>query len=382
VKPVKVLHVIPRLSVGGVENQLSLVLRHYDGSSLSPLVCCLDGEDEIGREIEAAGTPVIYLNKLGHRFDWTIVRDIRRVIGQNGVTIVRTHQYHANLYGRLAARLARVPCIVASVHNVYTIDRKLHRRILNRFLARFTDRVIAVSLAVKEDIVRYDALPPDKVSVIYNGIDRARFSAKDTGRARYALGIAPNIPVLGTIGRLTPQKGQRYLLDAVAELRKRHDRILLLIVGDGPLREDLERQVGALDIGDHVVFLGIRRDVPELLAAMDIFVLPSLWEGLGNSLIEAMAAGKPIIATDIPPIKEVVTSEGVGVLVPPKDEATLVSAIDSLLRDRAHADRLGAAARELVCSSFDLSATVKAYTDLFCSILSRKGIDMGAGRGR
>ncbi len=317
--PVNILHVISKLPVGGVENQISIILRKYDISKLSPLVCSLSDKGEIGKEIENDGIEVIPLNKLGHRFDWTIVKDIYNLIKTRNVKIVRTHQYHANLYGRLAAWLAKVPCIVASVHNVYTRDRKLHRRIINKFLSGFTDKVVAVSETVKRDILKYDGLTDDKVTVIYNGIDAQRFFDTNRNSMRANIGIPSEAPVIGTVGRLTVQKGQKYLLDAVAALREKFPQIVLLIVGDGPMRDELQNHIKALGIDKNTILLGIRRDIPQLLSAMDIFVLPSLCEGLGTALIEAMAAGKAVIATDIAPFREIINSEKVGILVPVED---------------------------------------------------------------
>ena len=371
--PVNILHVISKLPVGGVENQISIILRKYDISKLSPLVCSLSDKGEIGREIENAGIEVIPLNKLGHRFDWTIVKDIYNLIKTRNVKIVRTHQYHANLYGRLAAWLAKVPCIVASVHNVYTRDRKLHRRIINKFLSGFTDKVVAVSETVKRDILKYDGLTDDKVTVIYNGIDAQSFFDTNRNSMRANIGIPSEAPVIGTVGRLTVQKGQKYVLDAVAMLRQKFPQIVLLIVGDGPMRDELQNRIKALGIDKNAILLGIRRDIPQLLSAMDIFVLPSLWEGLGTALIEAMAAGKAVIATDIAPFREIINSEKVGILVPVEDSKAIASSIDLLLNNKALAQTFGRDAKERALSHFNMDITVNRYVSLFEDILRGKG---------
>lgn len=370
---INILHVISKLPVGGVENQLLMILRKYDRKKLSPLVCSLSDKGEIGKEIEESGIEVIPLNKLRHRFDWTIVKDIYTLIRTRDIKIVRTHQYHANLYGRLAALLAHVPCIIASVHNVYTIDKKIHRRIINKFLARFTDKVVAVSETVKKDILKYDGLTEDKVSVIYNGIDTNKFLNANGNRVRAELGISSEAPVVGTVGRLTLQKGQKYLIDAVSTLREKFPQIVLLFVGDGPLRDELGNHIRALGIDKNAILLGTRRDIPQLLSAMDIFVLPSLWEGLGTALIEAMAAGKPVIATDIPPLKEIVNSEKVGILVPIKDSKAIASSIELLLCNRVLAENLGKSAKERVLSHFTIDITMNKYVSLYENILRGKG---------
>ncbi len=371
-QPINILHIISKLPVGGVENQLSLIIRKYDKKIFCPFVCSLSDKGEIGKEIEEAGIEVVSLNKLKHRFDPTIVSDIYHLIKKKNIKIVRTHQYHANLYGRLAAFFARVPCIVASVHNVYTIDRKLHRRIINRFLARLTDRIVAVSETVKKDILKYDGLHENKVIVIHNGIDTARFSDIDGKAIRSEFNIPCDVPVIGTIGRLTLQKGIKYLIKATSVIKKRFPRITLFIVGDGPIREELQHYAKTFGLNRHAIFTGFRRDVSSLLAAMDIFVLPSLWEGLPNALLEAMASGKPIITTDIPPIREVINSENVGILIPPKDSTALALSIESLLVNKTFAVSLGNNAKNRAYSNFNIETTVKKYTELFKEILRNK----------
>ena len=368
-----VLHVISALPVGGVENQLCLVLKRYDRTRIFPCVCSLSGKGEVGREIEAAGIEVVSLNKLRHGFDWSIVKDLMRVIRQRDIRVVRTHQYHANLYGRLAAWLCRVPCIVPSIHNVYTRDRKVHRRIFNNLLGRASDRVIAVSEAVKDDIMAYDGLSAGKITVLCNGVEEDRFAGIDAAGARSVLQIPAQDVVVGTVGRLTHQKGQKYLVEAMSAVRKEFPRTVLLIVGDGPAGNELRELVKQRGIEDRVIFAGSRGDVPVMLAAMDIFVFPSLWEGLPNSLVEAMAAGKAIIATDIKPNREVLGSENAGVFVPCEDSAAIAAGITQLIKDKELALRLASAAQERALSRFTISRTVSAYTDLFEDILKSKG---------
>jgi glycosyltransferase involved in cell wall biosynthesis len=370
--PVNILHVISKLPVGGVENQLSMILRKYDKKKFCPFVCSLSDKGEIGKEIEDYGIEVIPLHKLKHRFDWTIVKDIYNLIKERDIEIVRTHQYHANLYGRLAALLAKVPCIVASVHNVYTIDRKLHRRIINRFLARFTDKVVAVSEIVKKDILKYDDLREDKVTVIYNGIDTDRLLNKDGNVIRSEFNIPSDVPVTGTIGRLTFQKGQKYLIEAISIIKEKFPKIMLLIVGDGPMKDELQNYAKALGLNEHVIFTGSRRDVPTLLAAMDIFVLPSLWEGLPNALLEAMAYGKSIIATDIPPVREAINSKKEGILVPARNSSAIASSIEFLLVNKTFAVIFGNNAQERAYSDFNITTTVDKYTNLYEDILNNK----------
>lgn len=371
--PLKILHVIPKLTIGGVENQLLMVLKNYNKNIYFPIVCCLSDKGDLGVEIESCGVKLFCLNKLKHTFDWTIIRDIYKLIKQNSIKVIRTHQYHANLYGRIAGLLAKVPCIVASVHNVYTIDKKIHRRIINHFLARYTDRIVAVSKAVMHDILIYDRISQNKLCVIYNGIEMRSFLNMH-GNIRDELGIPKNTPLIGTVGRLTPQKGHKFLLEAIKKLKFKFPEIKLLIVGDGPLKNDLKKYSQTLNIDDKVIFLGLRRDIPNFLSSIDIFVLPSLWEGLSNALIEAMASGKPVIVTDIPPIKEIINSEELGVLIPPENSDAIADALELLLHDKTRSETSGNAAKEKAFSSFTIEKTIEQYTSLFEDILRNKNV--------
>lgn len=370
--PINILHVISKLPIGGVETLLLMILRNMDKQKLFPIVCSLTNKGEIGKEIEDLGIEVVCLNKLKHRFDWTIVRDIFQLIKQKNIKIVFSYQYHANLYGRLGATIAQVPCTVASVHNVYTIDKKIHRRVINKYLAKFTDKIVAVSKAVKEDILRYDSISDNKVEIIYNGVEMNKFLDMNGNSIRSEFGISLDTRVIGTVGRLTPQKGQRHLLEAMSKIKEKFPRIVLLMVGDGPMKDELKNYARILGLNDTVIFTGPRRDIPSLLAAMDIFVLPSLWEGLSISLIEAMAAGKPVITTDIPPIREVINSEKAGILVPPHKSKAIADAIELLLRNKNLAESLGIAAWERAFSTFNIETTIHQYTNIFEDILRSK----------
>ena len=371
--PVNILHIMTRLPVGGVENQLLTVLRQYDKKKFAPLVCSLSDKGQIGREIENEGIEVICINKLKHTFDWKIIKDLYYIIKERHIQVVRTHQYHANFYGRVAAIIARVPCIIASVHNVYTRDRKVHRRLFNKMLGKYTDKVVAVSDAVKKDIVYFDGIPEEKVKVIYNGIEKQLFVDKKRDEMRSALGIPFGSTVVGTTGRIKEQKGQKYLIEAVSILSREYPSIRLLIIGDGPLMEEMKQYADLLNVNGNVIFLGTRRDVPDLLSAIDIFVLPSVWEGLGIALLEAMAAGKPVIASSIGPFREIIDTKDVGLLVPIGDSRKLATSIEELLKNYTVMEKMGRAARERAISVFSIESTVSDYTHLYEDILRSKG---------
>jgi len=373
-KPLRILHIVKHLTAGGTESQLLELLRRYDSKWFSPLVCSIKGKGQIGSEIEHAGIELICLNRPEGGFDWVAIMELYKLIKERDITIVRTHSFKPNLYGAIAARMADVPCVVASVHNVYekARDRKIGRRMINRCLFHSVDQIVAVSCAVQNDIVKYDGVQSSKVKVIYNGLNFDRFKPLDGGRMRAELGLPEEIPVIGTVGKFHRQKGQKYLLEAVSLLKIKFPALRLIWAGDGKLRNELESYTAALGIEENVLFLGVRKDIPELLSAMDVFVFPSLWEGLPNALLEAMAAGKPVIASDIPPIREIIQSKDEGLLVPPQDSTALSEAIRHLLvEDQALREAMGKAARERA-KVFSINSTVETYSRLFEEILMRK----------
>lgn len=364
---VRILHVITRLPVGGAERLLVDVVRRLDPTRFESMVCCIQTKGELADELEAAGIAVRCLNRMqSKRFDWRAVADLRALLREERISLVHAHLYHANLYGRLAAFLSGVPAVV-TVHNVYA-RTKLHRRMLNRWLARSTARVIAVSDEVRRDLVEHDRIDPAKVVTIHNSIDLGRIATPLTReQARARLAIPDGAFVIGSIGRLEEQKGHRYLLEACAALARDAAFGLpmsILLVGDGRLREELEHRAAAAGLGSSVSFLGSRTDVAEILKALDVYVMPSLWEGLSLAMLEAMAASLPIVISDVGGVSQALDSES-GVKVQPKDVAAIADAIRRLAAEPERRRRLGAAARRRVEADFDVGVMMARITAVY-----------------
>jgi len=376
--PINVLHILMKLSLGGgVSKQLSAVLEHYNLKEFSPIVCSITDRSDLINNNQIPGVEVICLNKSG----WKAVKELYKIMRQRNIHVVHTREYRASLYGRIAARLAKVPCIISSFHLTYpekSRSRRLTRRLVNNLASLFTDKIVAVSEAVRRDILQYEKIPEEKVCVIYNGIDKKDFTTIDGKYIRQELRIPLGATVIGTVGRLVSQKGHKYLLAAFALIKNEFPGARLLLVGEGSRMDELKNYAKGLSVDKEVIFAGLRSDIPQMLSAMDIFVFPSLWEGLGNALLEAMAAGKPVIATNIPPIREVINSEQAGILVPPADPAAIASAVRLLLQDRALAASLGKTSQERAFSSFGIDRTVTMYLDLYKGILSMKGMSFPA----
>ncbi|MEC4675676.1 MAG: glycosyltransferase [Nitrospirota bacterium] len=364
-----ILHVVSRLPVGGVENMLLKVVRGYDKKRFNVSVCCIKEGGDIADELIRSGHKVDVLNKMKRRgFDWSAVYALYKLLKRDNIHVLRTHQYHANLYGRLAGILAGVPVMVPSFHSSYKSpdEPKIHRRCLNRLLAFFSDKLVAVSNTVASDIMRYDGVSSEKIKVNYNGIVMDKFNQD---MPKQEAGRRMNIPVhsliVGTTGRLKEEKGHKILLSAVSGLKD----ISIAIAGDGPLRAELRGLADRLQVDCTFTGQLSPEKIPLFLNSLDIFCFPSLWEGFPTALIEAMAAGLPVVASDIPSNREVLADTGI--FVPRGDEEALAKTIKMLIDDPSLRNELGGKARER-SKSFSIGNTVKTYEDLFGDILKKK----------
>lgn len=336
-RKLRVLHLITRLPIGGAERMLLGVLRNLDPSRFESIVCCIQDRGELAEEVETLGIPVhaLGLMELGG-FDRRVVPALRHLIREQKVGLIHSHLYHANLYGRLAAWREGIP-IIASVHNTYT-RRKWHRHQINRLLAWLTFRITAGSADVERDIIDYDHVAPEKVVRLPNCIDFDRVATSLTPTAaKQKLGFGPADLVIATVGRMEEQKGHAFLLDAFASLRQMPELnclpLRLLVVGDGRLKADTEQRAVDLGIADACSFPGSIKDLADVYRAIDVFAMPSLWEGLSLAMLEAMAAGLPMVATDVGGARDVLGDSERGILVPAGDTDTLAKVIGGLLID-------------------------------------------------
>lgn len=368
-----VVHIIPALPVGGAETLVFHMVRGLDRRRFAPAVCVLGSPGPMGAEMERAGIEVVALDRFRTRGRLLrLVGPLSRLLAERGAVIVHTHLYHANYYGRLAALWARTPVIVTSVHNVYD-HVKPHRRWINRCLGNRTDAILAGSETVRQDILRWDSVPPEKVRVLPYGVDLGPYLAPvDRAAARQILDIPPGVSVIGTVGRLEVQKGQDVLLQAFASLRRSGKDAILLLVGDGREQARLRGIATELQLQDRVRFLGTRRDLPLLFAAMDVFALPSRWEGTPLALIAAMAAAIPVVATPVGGVPDVVKDGGTGRLVPVEDAAALASALQVALGDVATSRALAERGRAYAVAYCSVEVMVRELEALYLELAERK----------
>jgi glycosyltransferase involved in cell wall biosynthesis len=303
-----------------------------------------------------------------------------RLIRKERFTIVETFTHHANLLGAPVAWLAGVRVRVASHHgrveNFSPPLVYLHRQLINHGIA--TDLVV-VSKQVQLAAIEQEGIRPERITVIANGIDThpiTPLSEAEKVSLRHSLGVEKSDPLLLTVARLKPQKGHTYLLDAIPKILEAVPKALFVFAGDGPLREELQAKALALGIEPAVRFLGVYTEISQLLQVSDVFVLPSLWEGLPVAMLEAMLAGIPIVATEVEGVEEVVQNGENGLLVPPGDPEALSRTLIQLLQDRQSSveynrlEQLGAAGKATIVTEYTAERMCRKYENLFNSRLA------------
>lgn len=293
------------------------------------------------------------------------------VIYRCRVALIHVNSYVPGNYARLAAALMQVPIVIDHWHGFTRFNRK--RRFICRVLGRFTDLSLAVSAGVRDYLVTQGGLNPAKVRVVANGVDIAAIDAARPGdEVRLELGLPEGAPVIGLVGRLDHWgKGHKELFEAMAGLRERHPAHAL-IVGGGRRMDEVRQSAESLGLAGAVHFLGPRQDVPDLLNAMDIFVLPSHSEGVSLALLEAMAAGLPVVASAVGGLPEVVQDGDNGLLIPPRDAGALAGALERLLTDPALARRLGANARAHVREHYSLNRLGREINEIYGELVEKK----------
>lgn len=391
----RIIHVITRLDYGGSAVNTMLTVRGHDRGRFAPLVVagCPGRWDAQGgqaateehcRALEKEGIPVLLLPSLVRSI--SPVDDVRTLWALVGLfrrerpVLVHTHTSKAGVLGRLAAWIARVPVVIHTPHGHvfyghFGPSKSWVFLQVERLLGLFTDRMIALTDSEREDHLNRHVGKPDRFAVVPSGIDLDWFqAAKVRGKRQPAWFDCPaDAMVIGSVGWLTDIKGHRYLLEAVASLKLEFPAIHLVLVGSGDQQDALLRQAQAAGISRAVHLVGHRDDVASCLAGMDVFVLPSLNEGMGRALVEAMAAGLPVIATRVGGVPALIDHGNNGLLVAPGDAQALADALRSYLRQPDLATRVGEAARRSVDARFSSSQMVRAIEALYEETLNEVG---------
>lgn len=367
----RILHLDTERTWRGGEAQLihlsrSLAQRGHQsivvGPPGSPL---LNRAAELGMEAEAVPMPS----------EWNLaaIRTLTRILKRGRIQILHMHSSHACSLGGWAARLARVPVRIISRRVDFSVRSNPLRKMKYEW---GVDRIVAISEGVRKVLVQ-DGLDPEKIEVIRSGIEPSRFDPNyPPTEARREFAIPDNAPVVGCVAHFADHKGHRYLIEAAARVVRSEPAVRFLLVGDGELKSDIERQINSLNMDRSVILTGFRSDIPRILAAMDIVTLASHKEGLGTSLLDAMAMARPVVATRVGGIPEMIQDGLNGILVSPKDPERLAEALIRLIRDEPARRRMGEAGRARVQSEFSAEAMARATEALYRRVMESKG-DIG-----
>jgi glycosyltransferase involved in cell wall biosynthesis len=389
---VKVLHVITRFDKGGAAENTLLTTLGLDKNKYEVVLIkglSLESEmsaeertslDEGLKQAELIGIGVITVPSLVRRInpviDLQALFRLYRLFLQEKPAIVHTHTSKAGILGRWASFFARVPIVVHTPHGhiFYGYHEKVKTKVfilIEKVTAIITDRIIALTKREKEDHIQFNISKPYKFTVIHSGVNLEDFSKSfdNNKELKKELGIPITDSIVGTVGRLVEIKGHRYLLDAARLVLNKMPNTTFLLIGDGYLMTELISHTYALGIENKVIFAGWRSDVPQLINTFDIFVLPSLNEGMGRVLVEAMAMGKPIVASDIGGIPDLVKDGANGILFSPRDVDAMAKGILKLLLDRELRRKMGNEGKKLAYPAYDTSVMVRKIEGLYEKLL-------------
>lgn len=367
-KKIKVVHIVYSLQLGGAERVVTNYALHHTRDIYEPVVVALTQGGPLEEDLRAAGVRVYILGKrLG--FDPRVILKLARIMREEKAQIVHVHTPLSNNWGVPAALLSGVRTVIRTEHGLFRRERTFYV-FINAVLGLFNRRILACSDGAKKTHVAMDPLSRRKYMTVYNGIDVERYRDHgDTRRLREELALPEGTPVVGIIGSLIPLKGHRIFLQMAELIARARPDVRFLVVGDGPERAGIEATVRAQGLGGKVSFTGVRRDIPELLSLMDVFVLSSHSEAHPLTILEAMAAGKPVVATDVGGNAESVEHGETGFIVPANDPNAMFSAVAGLLEDPVLARRMGELGRERVSREFTVekmvAETEKVYEQFY-----------------
>jgi len=375
---IRVLEMIDQPFLGGGQINLLSLARNLDREKFEVLVCSRDGGplvDEVKKN-DIQHFPVPFSKRIGRK----IIPQINTILSNKKIDILHTHGGIAGFYGRWAARKCRTPVTVHTLHGIHY----LHYRnfflkhfliLLERYFSKSTDAVIFVSEADKEKGRKFKLAPEEKMYTIKNGIDLSAFKEEgvlnNEADKRKQVGLESFQPIVGTVARLHRQKGIPYLLKAVKTISQEFPRTKILIIGGGPLSQKLQRMARQLRVKEYIWFMGERKDAQYLLSLFDVFVLPSLWEGLPYVLMEASVLGKPVVATDVDGNREIIEDGKTGILVPARNPEKMAEAVIRLLREKGFASKLGETAKESIPPKFNCSRMVEETQNLYLKLCQR-----------
>jgi len=373
----RILYVIDGIEFGGGERVFAQLLNGLPEDRFEPYLASAPN-DAFLKNIKSKNL-VFYPVDFSNRFNPLPLMRLYRIVKSQRIDIVHSQGARADFFARIAAKLAKVPIMISTVampvegYNVGYLKRFLYQT-FDRFSERFVDYFLVVSSVLKENMIEVHGIPPDKIIKIYNGIETDYYKPVGNEEMRYKIrrefAVNDSDILIASLGRLVWQKGFEYFIHAIPEILREIPDARFILVGDGPLRPELERLAVELGEGDKIIFAGYRSDVRDVLAALDIVVIPSVLEGFPMITLEAMAMAKPIVAAKIDGITEQITDGINGILIPPKDSSAIAQAIIRLINDRESGKKLGLAARKKVEQEFSVEKMVSETEKVYLSLLT------------
>ena len=363
----RILQIIATLDRAGAEKQLSLLACGLPRDCFDVHVCALTRGGPLEADLHTAGIPTVVLNKRSKADPIAFGRLVAH-IKHLRPDLIHTWMFTANAYGRAAGRWAGVKRMIASER---CLDpwKSNWQHAIDRYLAKQTQAIVTNAQGVRDFYLQH-GMDAEKLQVIPNGLEPMQPSRYSHQQFLRMFNLPADVPLIGAVGRFWPQKRMKYLIWAAEVLHLLHPKAQLLIAGDGPLREQVMRYCSLLDGDSYIHFLGHRDDISDLLPHLDMFWHASGYEGLPNAVMEAMAAGLPVVATDVPGNRDLIRSEETGILVSVDDRADLVRASDRLIADPNLRTRLGTAAQEHVLANYPLQTMIDRYAQLYDQTLA------------
>ena len=361
--PLRITYILPQLDVGGSETHIVRLADQMRKRGHDARLLCVFQEGRLGSWARQLGIPLEALEQKKWRLPALL--GIYHWLKKNPADIVHTYLFGLHLFAGLPARLAGVPVVVSSRRGV-DLSQPEKIRWLEMAGNFFSDRVVACADAVRDWVLKRENINPSKVLTLYNGVDLSTFSPEQSGRAiRAEFGIPDAVPLVGTVANFSDMKGYPDLIDAAALILKQRPECRFLFVGAGPLETEMRNKAERLTGRGKIFFAGSRRDVPQLLAAMNIFAFCSYWEGVPNVVIEAMAMARPVVSTPAGGVPEVITDGVNGLIVPMRAPQLMAQAILTLMENPDKAQAFGMAARRTIETRFSLERMADDYESFY-----------------
>lgn len=376
---IKILFVIENLFFGGGERAFAQIINGLNPEKYEIYVACFPGglfEEQIKNRAR------LFKIDLSNRFNFRNISKLSRIMRENEIQIVHTQGGRGGFFARTAAKKAKVPVIISTIampvegFNVGLLKKSIYMA-LDRISERYAHKFITVSEDLRQTLIKKHKLPPEKVVTIYNGLEVEEYRRVENAEQalREEFRIPRNNTLIGYIGRFTWQKGLNYFIEAIQLMQHNNpdlaDKVTFLIVGDGEERDVLKRRIAELRSEERIIFAGFRKDIKRILSALNILVLPSLREGQPIILLEAMAVGTPIIATDIAGVRETIENKVSGILVKPRDPAALANAMVEFARNPQATQGMVENARRAVEQKFNLGDKIIQHERLYESLVSK-----------